>query len=170
MNPVTTVPFDFFVIRLPYKPISQLLTSLDRTDSNSSLVLLKTILAEQWMGDAIFLASPSLHKTWQSIGDHALDQHPDVVNSLWRYVFRAYTRATPYGLFSGMGLGQIQSVSQLSFGDLSWYTVTRPDCTVLEVLARSVERNPHYQPQLRYSLNNSLSQVAGEYRFSEFYT
>jgi thiopeptide-type bacteriocin biosynthesis protein len=170
MNPVTTVPFDFFVIRLPYKPISQLLTSLDRTDSNSSLVLLKTILAEQWMGDAIFLASPSLHKTWQSIGDHALDQHPDVVNSLWRYVFRAYTRATPYGLFSGMGLGQIQSVSQLSFGDLSWYTVTRPDCTVLEVLARSVERNPHYQPQLRYSLNNSLYQVAGEYRFSEFYT
>ena len=168
MSKSTSSPFPFFVIRLPYKPISQLLTSMAGSDRESSVELLRTLMTDPWTQEAIFLASPALYETWKTIRGRALDQYPDVVNSLWRYIFRSYARSTPYGLFSGMGVGELAQHSQHDFQESSWYATTRPDCTVLEALSRSVERNLHYRQQLQFSLNNSLYEVLGEYRFSEF--
>ena len=125
-------------------------------------------MTDPWMQDSIFLASPEVFKKWMEVGQQAPERHPELVNSLWRYIFRAYSRPTPYGLFSGTGVGQVHQHSQLIFDETSWYTVTRPDYTVLEAIAHSIEQNPQYRDQLQYTLNNSLYRVLDEFRFSEF--
>ncbi|MFD2937784.1 lantibiotic dehydratase [Spirosoma flavum] len=160
----------FFVVRLPYKPISELVSQINayKKDSPGSYTaLLQSLLKQHWFEEALFLASPSLHATWQTEKSKTGELESALANALWRYVFRSYGRATPYGLFAGMGVGSIGSKRQIEFDNHSWQTVSRPDSATLAAVSHTLAQDKAIRPYLHYRLNNSLYEVTDQFRFSE---
>lgn len=162
--------FSFFVLRLPCQPISQLIDHINSvvhlSPTDQSKLLLK-LLQQPGVAESIYLASPDLYTAWQSS-----KQIPDGLNSalqkaLWRYIIRSYCRATPYGLFAGVGIGIISQSSRILFGPTPWQTVSRPDSLALLSISRKADEDLSVRPLLHYGLNNSLYETAGQYRFSE---
>lgn len=160
----------FIVVRLPHQPISALIDHIDNYIKNpprSYTALLQSLLKQRWFEEALFLASPSLYATWQIEKDKTGELKPSLANALWRYVFRSYGRATPYGLFAGLGVGTIGSETQIEFDDHSWQTTSRPDSITLAAASHSLAQVKAIRPQLHYRLNNSLYEVIDQFRFSE---
>ncbi|MFD2937764.1 lantibiotic dehydratase [Spirosoma flavum] len=166
-------PFDhhsFFVVRLPYRPINDLIDriySYKRDSPGSYTALLQSLLEQHWFEEALFLASPSLHATWQIEKSKTGELEPPLADTLWRYVFRSYGRATPYGLFAGLGAGTIGSERQIEFDNHSWQTASRPDSATLATVSHTLAQGKVVRSGLHYRLNNSLYEVIDQFRFSE---
>lgn len=160
----------FFGIRLPFRPVNQLIERINgtiRDNSTNYNLLLRTLLEQPWADESLFLASPALYAAWQPLKDQPVEIETPLANALWRYIFRSYGRSTPYGLFAGMGIGIIGSDRCVEIGDQPWQTLSRPDITALTAISRSLTDDDVIRPQLRYRLNNSVYEVAGDFRFSE---
>ena len=163
----------YFGIRLPYRPISQLRQAIDSflagpaADQTDGGVLLRALLAQPRFAESLFLASPGLQQLWQESQDMSVALSPALQATLWRYVFRAYARATPYGLYAGMGTGRVGESQTVTLGANPWRTSSRPDTTVLNTIIQHLSSDPAVRSQLQYALNNSLYEAAGEFRFSE---
>ena len=160
----------FFVVRLPHRPVNDLIDQFNSYRKNSPgsyTALLQCLLEQPWFEEAIFLASPSLYATWQIEKSKTGELEPSLANALWRYVFRSYGRATPYGLFAGLGVGTIGSKRLMELDNHSWQTVSRPDSTTLAAVSHSLAQDKAIRPQLHYRLNNSLYEVTDQFRFSE---
>lgn len=166
-------PFDhhsFFVVRLPYRPINDLINQIDshaKDSPGSYTALLQSLLEQHWFEEALFLASPSLHATWQTEKSKTGELEPSLADALWRYIFRSYGRATPYGLFAGLGVGTIGSKRQLDFDSHSWQTASRPDSATLAAVSHTLAQDKVVRSGLHYRLNNSLYEVINQFRFSE---
>ncbi|WP_144051873.1 lantibiotic dehydratase [Fibrisoma limi] len=160
----------FFVIRLPYRPISDLIVTAQQSKADNDLTqgrLLQTILQQPWAEEALFLASPDLYQAWLT-AIHQPDKLTDSLSStLWRYVFRWYSRPTPFGLFAGTGVGRLGVQSVIEFNPQAWKPVSRPDTRILQAVCRALEDDRQIRSQLIYSLNNSLYEANSQYRFSE---
>ena len=165
--------FGYFGIRLPFRSVSQLLQTIDEllVANVAGLVnydaLLVRLLDQDWFDESIFLASPSLQLARQRVRLESEALTPALRATLWRYVFRAYGRSTPYGLFAGVGTGTVGSAQAITFGNNPWRTTSRLDSTVLSAISQHLSTDDLIRTQLYYSLNNSVYKVAGEYRFSE---
>ena len=160
----------FFGIRLPFRPVNHLLKQINSFIENSTTdqnLLLGSLLKEPWAEESLFLASPALHAAWQPLKARPAEIETPLANALWRYIFRSYGRSTPYGLFAGMGIGTIGLDRHVDIGDQPWQTKSRPDTTILAAISRSLVNNESIRPQLRYRLNNSAYEMAGDFRFSE---
>ena len=162
--------FSFFVLRLPRRPISQLIEQINSvihpSSTDESKLLLK-LLQQPGVDESIYLASPDLYTAWQSakVNPNGLDDA--LKKALWRYVIRSYSRATPYGLFAGVGVGTIGPSSRAMFGPTTWKTVSRPDSLALLTISRRADEDLSIRLLLHYRLNNSLYETAEQYRFSE---
>ncbi|GAB4019412.1 hypothetical protein GCM10028808_57080 [Spirosoma migulaei] len=64
-------------------------------------------------------------------------------------------------------MGNIGPIRHIDFGNQPWQTTNRPDITVLKAIDHSLIQQKSIRPLLRYRLNNSLYEGAGQYRFSE---
>ncbi|MVM42206.1 hypothetical protein GO730_38535 [Spirosoma sp. HMF3257] len=156
--------FSFFVLRLPARPISQLIEAI-KTNPSKPSDLLYRLLQQSRLAEAIYLASPDLYLTWQMAQGKEMD--PSLQKAMWRYLIRSYGRATPYGLFAGLGVGTIGKTSRFELGSNPWYNVSRTDSLVPITIAKSFTNDPQIRTLLRYTLNNSLYNVGDQYRFSE---
>ena len=162
--------FSFFSLRTAPRPITYLLDLITR-DQRRGVIdadrLLQQLLDQPWAKESLFLASPGLLTNWMNTATAGAKLTTPVSKALWRYVFRSYSRSTPFGLFAGLGIGRIESQSQMTFGDAPWKAVSRPDITLLLDLISLLTNDPSVQEQLSYRLNNSLYVVGNSYRFSE---
>ena len=162
--------FSFFVLRLPRQPISQLIEQINSVvelpPADESKLLLK-LLQQPGVAESIYLASPDLYTAWQTAKGIQDGLNSALQKALWRYIIRSYCRATPYGLFAGVGMGTIGQLSRILFGPTPWHTVSRPDSLVLLAISSRVDEDLSVRPLLHYRLNNSLYETAGQYRFSE---
>lgn len=162
--------FSFFSLRAAQRPITylrDLITQNQRQKGTDTNRLLQQLLDQPWAKESLFLASPGLLTKWINAisGDDELTA--PVGKALWRYVFRSYSRSTPFGLFAGLGIGLIEFQSRLTFGVSPWKAVSRPDITLLLDLITILTNDSSSHPQLSYRLNNSLYVVGNSYRFSE---
>ena len=103
---------DFFVIRAPRSSLSQLRKI--PTEPTALVDFLASWLANPAVQEALYLASPSLMErlpNWQ------LQPHSKaaikITNSLLKYFIRFSSRATPFGLFAGVALGQVANETRL---------------------------------------------------------
>jgi thiopeptide-type bacteriocin biosynthesis protein len=160
----------FFFVRLPRQPISQLLGKLNQTHwpTNSTQELLRTFLVQPGVEEALYLASASLFSEWQTFCQNPkATLKANVESGLWKYIFRLHSRSTPFGLFSGVGQGKIETQTRVDFGESPWQPISQSDSTILVLLCQFLQTRPAIRKQLRYRLNNSLYNVGGSIRFSE---
>lgn len=136
---------------------------------------LKKIYEDPVFQEAIFLASPNLFnelKNWFYSGKElSSSQHQKLKNTIIKYYTRMSTRCTPFGLFSGVGLGKfikepenhkILNYSQSQIRD------TKFDMHFLVSLAKTLEKNPDIRSQLLYLPNNSIYKVGKRIRYVEY--
>lgn len=158
----------FFVLRLPRYSITHLVQAIQQPDGDDhERRLLDSLLAATSLLDAIKLASPSLYQAYRAATTQQVPLPPAVSLALWRYIVRSHTRATPFGLFSGVGLGRVAPQTALRLDDTGWVSHTQLDAATVGTLRQQLNQSPPETSRLRYQLNSSVYVVGDEYRYSE---
>ncbi|MFB9903861.1 lantibiotic dehydratase [Allokutzneria oryzae] len=146
----------FFMLRTPTLPVDEFLsiTSGSREDSRRRL---RDLAGTPRVRQALHVASPSLTAGLAHL-DAESKKSERAYSSLLRYVTRMSTRPTPYGLFSGIGVGNFGSTTSLRLAaDPVGRTRTRADVGWLLNLVKHVESGD--LDQLRVVVNPMLYRV-----------
>ena len=165
-------PFDFYLMRLPAKSMQSVL-ALNQIENRSTFI--QEVYNRYQSGelqDAIYLASPELYAEvikWLDGPADAIDDK--LLVTLYKYLLRMGTRATPYGLFSGYNTGKItKNATELKLkapeNRLTKYT--RLDMNYVSELVRSLLGNENIKAKLIFKVNNSLYKIGGVYRYFEY--
>ncbi len=137
---------------------------------------LKEICDDPVFQEAIYLASPNLYKelkNWlDSEKELSSSQHQKLKNTILKYYIRMGTRCTPFGLFSGVGLGKFnqEETENNNLSDNSQLKVrdTKLDMHLLVSLSKTLEKNPDIRSQLLYFPNNSIYKIGKKIRYVEY--
>ncbi|MEW6995947.1 lantibiotic dehydratase [Colwelliaceae bacterium MEBiC 14330] len=165
-------PQNFFVIRTPRFPISSLLSL--GTDYETSVEQLHTHCKKPEFLEAIFLASPSLHARIVDflIKNQTTDKKiaSKLYKTVIKYIIRMSSRPTPFGLFSGICLGEITEKTKLISNNPGHdCRKTRLDMFYLNGLKDYYSQTNAQSSLLKYTVNQSIYNIGDEYRYIEAY-
>jgi hypothetical protein len=154
--------FNNYILRVPYLSYNE----VSNLDVNKVIDLCKT----KDVSEAIYLASPDLYNEMKKLLENGKVENEDkLIHSLLKYLLRMGTRCTPFGLFSGCSLGEIDEYSLISLEERSNYKrVTRLDMNYLCSLSQTLENNQDIRRQLLFYPNNSLYKIGDEIRYVEY--
>ncbi|NMR33572.1 lantibiotic dehydratase [Chryseobacterium aquaticum] len=151
-------------------------------------VELRKICKDLVFQEAIYLASPNLYKELKNWVDSEKElsssQHQKLKNTILKYYTRMSTRCTPFGLFSGVGLGkfsnknlkqinqetknQQQNTDNKQPATDNQLRDTKLDMHLLVSLAKTLESNSEIRCKLQYFPNNSVYKVGKKIRYVEY--
>ncbi|MEJ8545309.1 thiopeptide-type bacteriocin biosynthesis protein [Brevibacillus borstelensis] len=148
---------DFFMLRTPLLPIQIFLElcqsdwKLDKLDPRKQAII----------RECIAVASPSLLESLNKLEQVDREQLEQVVRSCLRYVIRMSTRATPFGLFSGVACGRFDTNTNLIVNKMEQHKKrSRPDMEWLLKIVQSLEENLDVVKQLHVQ-TNTMYEVVG---------
>ncbi|CCN81365.1 putative Lantibiotic dehydratase [Vibrio nigripulchritudo SFn27] len=165
---------DFFVLRTPSLPVCELekLNNAHQTED-----VLNSWLENATTLEALYLASPSLVERLRQndmlISDSKIQSETGKKNrklkqSLIKYMIRMCFRATPFGLFSGIGTGGISSQTKIESSTLHGDSrKTRLDSFYLFALKEHISKNHFQLSDTKYQPNQSLYNIGDQYRYIE---
>jgi len=164
---VTVSANDFFVLRSARLSIDHLMSILN-TESNVQEQLEKW-LQEDSVLEAIYIASPSLHARidkWLNESNPVKRAKTGV--TLLKYFIRMTSRPTPFGLFAGVGLGQLSDKTSINASDDTLQSrKTRFDLFMLGQLKAATARKAI--KDLSYCANPSIYVCGNTIRYIEHY-
>jgi thiopeptide-type bacteriocin biosynthesis protein len=181
-------PSGFLVLRTPLLPLEAWLAwsatpaavaALARDDQTLAAALdadrarlrqhLILLVGRPEIREAIVVASPDLDGALASwIATPASATNGRVERALARYLARAATRATPFGLFATWATAQVGGETRLTLGPLSAARrYSRLDTSYLTALAEAAARDPPVRAALRYLPNQTLYRTADRVRYVE---
>jgi thiopeptide-type bacteriocin biosynthesis protein len=125
---------------------------------------LRGIVARPEVRAAIEFASPSLaSRMGDWLGGVQTEAALSTEDAVVRYVMRMAGRATPFGLFAGMTMGEIGPRTALAVPGPGAHTRrTRLNTDYLFALADQLSNDPQVRPYLRYRPNETIYEV-GEF-------
>ncbi len=150
---------DLFVIRRPLLPINQYLSVQQQLTEGQSLEsILRTIYGATECQQAIYYASPVLYEQLIDWLDGRSALSHDLGLTLYKYVTRMTTRATPFGMFAGI------TVSHWKEGEASpipanlnhRQDIVRLSTDYLHHLFTVISQLPFVRNQLTYKPNSTL--------------
>lgn len=169
--------FPSFIIRTPSFPINFYNTLTN--DLNNQGTLITEILNDNYVKEAIFLASPELYdevQKWVLTNNYPNDKINKLKITLLKYFTRMSTRCTPFGLFSACGSGKFGKDSIINFnsgpklnGDNStFYRKTRFDMQFLSnwegELSKSIIQN-----EVLFYPNTTIYKIGNFYRYIQYH-
>jgi len=180
-------PASFFVLRTPLLPLDTLTRLSEGLEAPGALddpahlpdawsrdrarlrERLQALLREPAIREAIFVASPDLdHAIDRWLSDPADPKADGTERAVMRYVTRMASRATPFGLFAGTGVGALGETTHLSVGTrAACRRHTRLDMDYLALLAEALARDPSLAPVVRYTPNTGLYLSGDRWRLVE---
>ncbi|MCJ7935737.1 MAG: lantibiotic dehydratase family protein [Chryseobacterium sp.] len=174
-------PYQFFneyAVRTPLfslKDFQELFNKNEISDAG-----LKEICSDLIFQEAIYLASPGMHeeisKWLNSEKQFSPKEYQRLKQTILKYYTRMSTRCTPFGLFSGIGLGRfsLESLS-LAGSEIHSYQLTgnqvrdtRLDMHFLVSLAQHFVRLPEIRNKILFFPNNSIYKVGHRIRYTEY--
>lgn len=158
---------DFYLLRTPRLPLATLDVLDELTTPESIDAFLRALFSEPEMLDAICLASDELGRHlagWLEYPKEPLSSR--VRLSLYKYVLRMSGRATPFGKFSGIGLGEYSAHSEIILSGHNRHSV-RFDMGFSGHVTKALMSSSTIRHSLQYSVNNSLYVLGDHYRFVE---
>ena len=180
-------PAGFFVLRTPLLPFDTLIRLSQNLEAPAAVddpthvpdawsrdrarlrERLQALVREPAIREAIFVASPDLDRAidrWLSGFD---DNRAEATErAVMKYVTRMATRATPFGLFAGSGVGTLGATTSLAVSaQSSCRRHTRLDMNYLSELTDALARDPSLASVVRYTPNSSLYRSGDRWRFVE---
>ncbi len=151
-------PLGWALVRAPALPVESL-ADLGTETAGDPLV-----------AAALAVASPSLHGQMardQMARDQASERRARASAGVLRYLIRMSTRATPFGLFAGVGLARLDDATDLALGAFPGTTQARPDMGWLMALVGLLEARPEVRAQLRLLANPAVRIVGGRAQLDE---
>jgi lantibiotic biosynthesis protein len=180
-------PSGFFVLRAPLLPFDALeswssgleapaaaadgghLEHALLADRRRLRARLSALIARADVGEALFLASPSLDAAlgrWRQDADSAAGRRAE--RAAIRYIARMAGRATPFGLFAGCAVGPLGDATRLAVGDpAAFRRHTRLDTDYLWTLVQTLRRDPGSFGGLALRPNSSLHALGDRIRYVE---
>lgn len=116
-------PASFFLLRAPVRSIMES-TSLLSNKKNWIAEVLRLYEDDEWLREAVSVASPNLYNLLQKKEYKDLEQ---IATSLLNYTLRMGTRSTPFGLFSFVSMGSWGENTQTTIDLKKVWKRTRPD-------------------------------------------
>jgi thiopeptide-type bacteriocin biosynthesis protein len=180
-------PAGFFVLRTPLLPFDTLTRLSENLEAPSALddparladawsrdrarlrERLQALLETPAVREAIFVASPDLDRAIERwLTDPANARSEATERAVVRYVSRMASRATPFGLFAGSGVGAPGETTHLAVSArAACRRHTRLDMDYLVALADALARDPALAPMVRYTPNSSLYRLGDRWRLVE---
>src|SRR5690242_1660742 len=116
--------------------------------------------------EAIYWSSPQLFERVQKLKECKLskEKEQNLLHTLKKYLVRAHTRSTPYGIFAGTA---DISIDEESEGEDKSERVVRVDSGLLQNILHRIETDAEIYPHLKYSINDTLYRIPGQFRFTE---
>jgi hypothetical protein len=117
--------------------------------------------------EALYWSSPQLVEAVSKFKEGGIKgaKEKKLMQTLKKYLIRASTRCTPYGIYAGTGIADI-GIEQEDQKPAMERKV-RIDMGFMQSLKSAIESDPGVYPHLFYTLNNSLYPIPGQYRFME---
>ncbi|WP_394838009.1 lantibiotic dehydratase [Pendulispora rubella] len=150
------------VVRTPLLPFRILRDGLTRER-------LLSVLKNPVVREALFLASPSLDTAIDAwMRDPNAPRAHDVELTVARYISRAASRSTPFGLFAGCALASLgESTSLTGCAPGEARRSSRLDMQYLFLLAEAALQDDAARDTVRFRPNSSLSRMGDELRYYE---
>jgi hypothetical protein len=169
--PTSVEPAGFFMLRRPLLPLKALFDFHEKTRGRQDLFEreLISLFSQPLLADAIYLAFPALHQSLlMLISGNEQRAEPGVLQSLYKYLIRACSRSTPFGLFSGFATGSFTEATRISFTKADAFErYTRLAMPVASELGSSLLAQPGISYQTQLFVNSSLYPLGDHYRFVE---
>lgn len=164
------IPLNKFVLRVPafsHSFIQFILGELKKGIRPYEII--KSGMEDPYLAEAIFVAAPELYQEWLKLKDTDNSEAAQaVIMSVFKYLTRASVRCTPFGLFSGCGVGNIGDQNEVLLSSRHEFrTRTRLDMAVLGKLSRLMMQDKRIIKDLHYKVNSSLYKIGNEYRYVE---
>ncbi|WP_086820393.1 lantibiotic dehydratase [Allokutzneria sp. NRRL B-24872] len=155
----------FFMVRTPTLPAAEFL-SITGGSPEDARHRLRELAEKPLVRQALHVASPSLTAGLAHLGSastkSAAKKSTRAYSSLLRYLTRMSTRPTPYGLFSGVGVGRFGERTTLALAvDPVERTRTRADLGWLLTLIKRLDEDESLPDETRVAANPLLYQVGG---------
>lgn len=152
---------DTFILRTPLLKINKLINSESELLEAYKLPLIR---------QALYVASKDLYEQLEHIeSNEVLDnkKRTKTIISLYKYYTRMCTRSTPFGLFSGINLGNFSSNTSISISENPQLHI-KLDMDYLCNLYYELTKEISLYPYLKYYPNPTLYKVLDQWRFIEY--
>ncbi|SDJ89981.1 lantibiotic dehydratase family protein [Chryseobacterium jejuense] len=169
--------FDEYIVRTPLFSSRKFLEVINKDEISDEELKIKFADHSEFL-EAIYLASPDLHEeiTRWLHAEKSLSQkeHQKLKHTLLKYYSRMSTRCTPFGLFSGVGLGKFNEdyKNRVSREDNLYadYLVrdTKLDMYFLVSLAQYFVKTLEIRNKLLFYPNNTIYRVGTKIRYIEY--
>ncbi len=164
------LPFNNFVVRTPLLSFNQfedVLFKLKRNEEDLKIILQDTAILE-----AIYLGSPVLYEEILKYLDGKLPAKKEeerLKYSVLRYITRMSTRCTPFGLFAGCSMGNVNENTEITLSKRNNYTRhTRLDMNYLCALSQDIAKIPIVKQAVRFYPNTSIYVYGNQIRYVEY--
>jgi thiopeptide-type bacteriocin biosynthesis protein len=153
------------LIRTPLYSSCELFNGDGSTCSLESLVY--NTLKNPVFSEALYWSSPQLYERVEQLKAGMLhgEKEKSLLHTLKKYLIRAYTRPTPYGIFAGTAIIAIDGKGPAKPGEMK--RKVRVDSGLLQIILHRIQTDPAIYPKLRYLLNDTLYRIPGQFRFTE---
>ncbi|CCG99257.1 Epidermin biosynthesis protein epiB [Fibrella aestuarina BUZ 2] len=159
----------FYVLRRPLLPVETYFQVQHRLRQGHALIdVLKAYYQHPYAQQALFFASSDVYQQCQQWLAGTLSPSDKVQKTLYRYLIRMSTRATPFGLCSGISLGKWGTVSGVTFDEAAPVrTYLRLDAMAMQQLLHYVSQLPAIWPTVRYRSNTTTYAIGADLRYVE---
>lgn len=165
--------FNQFIVRTPLYSIEKLNTVLSQNSLEESVDVLFDFFREPINQEALFLASPDLQSRLLDYYRGDVKEQSKIyalAYSLMKYFQRMTTRCTPFGLFAGIGVGSINTKTDITINTtIAQSRHTRLDMNYLCALSTALAKIDIIQSELKFYVNNSIYLIGEEVRYVEYH-
>ena len=169
----TKNPYHFlenYCLRTPTLPIN-FYKNVFRVKKNR-FEQLKNTWKNEVLKEAIFLASPYLYNELYNYFKKNRDyvsKKEELNQTFLKYIIRASTRCTPFGLFAGVSVGNFDKDSLIELKSIEQYKrITKFDTNYIASLFNHFLKNSMIKKHLSFFPNSTLYKVANQYRYIEY--
>ena len=164
--------FNFFTIRRPNFPVNLFLGTGENRPEEPSLFpefFKNCIRNEPEFLKAIYIASPVLfERTRRWLDGEIISEEESLLKTLYKYWGRICTRATPYGLFSGVALAEWGEQTSIEVDRNNDQSFVELDILVINRLAEFALLDDCVRENSRFFSNNSIYKVGDGFRYVEY--
>ncbi|MFT4155140.1 lantibiotic dehydratase [Parafilimonas sp.] len=156
---------DFYLLRTTLLPVN----ILDLNDEQFDFLFSK-LLKTDFFKEAIYVASTDLYYEMEKLNTNQLLEQKKIDKlkcTLYKYIFRMCGRPIPFGLFSGIALGEVTGHDTcLQYGKKELHQkIVRLDISILILILKTLMQTDEIKNQSNYSINNTIYKIDKNYRY-----